>query len=448
MPSLWRALSVVAVASTITLGAQGLAAAASPTTKRVSISSSEAQGSKESDQAAISANSRFVAFVSAAREFGAGRLRNPQLWVRDRQKGTTRLISRSSNGVVGNQYSYDPSVSANGRYVAFASWASNLMGPGKDTNGWQDVFIQDTWSSPPTMRKVSGFGTTLQGDGHSYLPSVSADGRYVAFYSFATNLVAGDTNGRADVFVRDLVANTISRVNVSTSGEQAQTAGEFDVEGTPAISADGRHVAFVSAANNLVADDTNDTTDIFVRDRVASTTSRVSVSTAGTQTSLDGVSYAPSISADGRYVAFHSFATNLVSDDTNGFTSDVFVRDRQASATTRVSVSSTGGEGSGDSFAASISADGRYVAFASMAPELVPNDTNDFPDVFIRDLLNGTTTRVSVSSSGVQGNAGSGEPSISANGRYVAFASTAWTLIPHDTNGWTDVFVRDRGPVA
>jgi Tol biopolymer transport system component len=269
--------------------------------------------------------------------------------------------------------------------------------------------------------------------------SISADGRYVAFWSYASNLVPGDTNGYPDVFVRDQQAGQTTRVSVSSAGTQANSNS-----GSGSISADGRYVAFDSDASNLVPGDTNGMWDVFVHDRQTGQTTRVSLASDGTQGNSG--SRGPSISADGRYVAFWSYASNLVPGDTNG-KRDVFVHDRQTGQTTRFSVASDGTQGNGDSRGPSISADGRYLAFTSEASTLVPGDTSGGWDVFLHDRQTGQTTRVSVASDGTQGNGDSGfygaPSSISADGRYVAFVSYASNLVPGDTNGCEDVFVHD-----
>ncbi|MEG3973280.1 calcium-binding protein, partial [Microcoleus sp. herbarium8] len=232
---------------------------------------------------------------------------------------------------------------------------------------------------------------------------------------------------------------TITRVSVDSAGNQAN-----DLSLIPSISADGRFVAFSSRASNLVSGDTNNSDDIFVRDLSTNTTTRVSVDSAGNQTI--GGSGSPSISADGRFVGFISFASNLVPGDTNN-RSDIFVRDLSTNTTTRVSVDSAGNQGNGGFllgfFIPSISANGRFVAFTSFIPNLVPGDTNDGSDIFVRDLSTNTTTRVSVSGASNPGNGDSFNPSISADGRFVAFASFASNLVPGDTNFSNDIFVRD-----
>jgi len=419
--------------------AAGATGSGAPSTTRVSVSSTGVQGNDESRNTptAISADGRYVAFYSFASTLVPGDTNGrSDVFVRDRVTGTTSRVSVSSSGGQGNKESFSPAISADGRYVAFHSRATNLA-PG-DTNGTDDVFVRDRVTDTTTRVSVSSGGA--QGNGSSSGPAISPDGRYVAFISEASNLAPGDTNGWDDVFVRDRVTDTTTRVSVSSSGDQGNG---FDFE--VAISSDGRYVAFGSDATNLVPRDTNGARDVFVRDRVAGTTTRVSVSSSGGQ-SNDESSY-PAISADGRHVAFQSFAGNLVPGDTNG-TTDVFVRDRVTGTTSRVSLNSSGGQGNGSSGGPAISPDGRYVAFASLASNLVPGDTNGTTDVFVRDRVTGTTSRVSVSSSGGQGNDLSYAPAISADVRYVAFSSDASNLVPGDTNGARDVFVRDRGELT
>jgi Tol biopolymer transport system component len=285
-------------------------------------------------------------------------------------------VSVRSNGDQANGASSSPSISADGRYVVFTSDATNLV-PG-DTNGVGGVFVRDRSTGTTSMVSLRSDGD--QSNAGGYDPSISADGRYVVFTSLATNLVPGDTNGKADVFVHDRSTGTTSRVSVRSNGDQANNRRSDE----PSISADGRYVAFVSGAANLVRGDTNGKADVFVHDRQTGTTSRVSVRSNGDQ--VNWPSLDPSISAHGRYVAFRSGAANLVPGDTNG-KADVFVHDRQTGTTRRVSVRSNGDQANGYSHAPSISADGRYVAFHSYATNLVSSDTNGMPDVFVSGPL-------------------------------------------------------------
>lgn len=354
--------------------------------------------------------------------------------------GTTERVSVGRSGVQGNggSGSERPSaISADGRFVAFFSTATNLV-PG-DTNGHEDVFVRDRLLG--TTERVSVGPSSVQSNGESFgWLAISGDGRYVAFDSDASNLVLGDTNDLEDVFVHDRRTGTTERVSVG----QGAVEGNGGSYGS-AISADGRFVAFLSFANNFVPGDTNDTSDVFVRDRRTGTTERVNVGPNGIQGNEYGFSESPSISADGRFVAFVSWASNLVPRDTNE-DPDVFVRDRQTRQTERVSVGAGGIQGYGMCYYTSISADGRFVAFESASGNLVPGDTNGLVDVFVRDRLRGTTERVSVGPNGVQsdGDEVSQHPVISPGGRYVGFTSNATSLVPGDHNHTLDVFIRDR----
>ena len=405
-------------------------------TTRVSVDSNGTQGNNNSYFASsISADGRYVAFASLASNLVSGDTNAvADVFVQDLLTGTTTRVSVDSSGAQANGESDSPSISGDGRYVAFRSIASNLVSG--DTNGTYDIFVRDLQTGTTTRVSVDSSGT--QGHNHSHDPSISADGRHIAFQSYASNLVSGDTNGTSDIFVRDLQTGTISRVSVDSNETQGN-----GFSSAPSISADGRYVAFHSAASNLVAGDTNGDDDIFVRDVLTGVTTRVSLGSNGMQG--DSYSAHPSISLDGRYVAFQSPASNLVAGDTNG-SHDVFVRDLLTGETTRVSVDSNGTQGNEFSGVPSISADGRFVAFYSTASNLVASDTNGDDDIFVRDVLTGITTRVSVNSNGTQANDDSMFPSINADGQYVAFFSWASDLVSDDTNGQSDIFVHYLPP--
>jgi len=276
----------------------------------------------------------------------------------------------------------------------------------------------------------------VQGDEDSSSASLSANGRLVAFDSDATNLVDNDTFVLTDVFVHDRDTGITELVSINSDGIQANHLS-FD----PVISADGNAVAFVSSATNLVSDDLNETWDIFVHDRTARITERVSVSSSGVE--ADRESAHPSISADGRFVVFESQATNLVPNDRNQ-RSDIFVRDRLTGFTERVSIGNSGAEANSSSYFPSISADGLTVAFQSAASNLVADDKNNSDDVFVYDRATKMTERVSLSSAGAEADASSSDGAISANGSVVVFVSKARNLIPADTNRADDTFVHDR----
>jgi Tol biopolymer transport system component len=347
----------------------------------------------------------------------------------------TELVSVNSTGDSGNDRSFIPSISASGRYVAFDSDASDLVPD--DTNHVRDVFVRDMSTGETQRVSVSSAG--VQGDRRSLSGSISADGRFVAFGSGARHLVPGDV-GKPDIFVRDLATQTTQRISLSSAGAPGNS-GSF----SPSISASGRFVAFFSYASNLVSGDTNNAPDIFVRDLERHRTVRVTLGSKGIQAKRSFLGpRSPSISADGRYVAFSTDATNLVPHDTNGVY-DVFVRDLKIGRTRRVSVNWRGRQGDAGSsnlYGPSISADGRFVAFDSFA-HLTPGDRDLGDDIFVRDLRTHRTKLVSASSSGAKGNRSSTEPSISPRGRFVAFMSAANNLVPGDTNAHTDVFVHD-----
>ena len=351
---------------------------------------------------------------------------------------TTSLAAASNSAGPRTSFSFRPWISGDGRLVAFDSDNPNLV-PG-DTNRARDVFVYDRDNG--TVELVSKGPGGRQANGDSQRPTLSNDGRYVAFWSAADNLVDGDTNGVTDCFVHDRQTHTTIRVDVGSNDAQAN--GEC---ARPVISGDGKMVAFESAASNLEkpnvlgkSTDTNKARDVFVRDLGAGTTTRVSVTSDGKQGM--GESVRPSISADGRFVAFQSDAA-LQADDTNKKT-DVYLHDMGTGETTRVSIGPGGVEGNAGSFSPSLSADGHLVAFWSNSSDLVADDTNRTGDVFVFDRTDGSTTRVSVAENGTQGDGMSSDPSISPDGRYVTFWSAATNLVPDDTNGKRDIFLVDR----
>jgi Tol biopolymer transport system component len=473
-----------------------IAATAAGFPKIVSVSTAGIQGNGDSAETSISGAGRFVAFGSFADNLVAGDTNGHyDVFLRDTCQTasgpvsgctpSTIRVSVATDGTQANSSSFSPSISADGRYVAFDSNATNLVAG--DTNNASDIFVRDTCvgapsGCTPSTTRVSVATDGTQGNGDSSQPSISADGRFVAFASGAGNLIPGGTAVGPLVFLRDTCAGAASGctpsttlVSVATDGTQANSSSE-----QPAISADGRYVAFGSAATNLVANDTNQGFDVFVRDTCQSSsgpvsgctpsTIRVSVASDGTQGDADSSS--PSISADGRYVAFGSAATNLVANDTNQ-SFDVFVRDTCAGvpvgtaslctpSTIRASVATDGTQASSSTVGSvqpSISADGRFVAFDSLADNLVAGDTNGSVDVFVRDTCGSSggpvagctpsTIRVSVASDGTQGNSHSGDAvtglgaalGTSADGHFVTFASYASNLVANDTNGAEDVFL-------
>jgi Tol biopolymer transport system component len=342
----------------------------------------------------------------------------------------TQRISETS-GTEANAASFSAHPSLLGNYVAFDSAASNLVSG--DTNGAADVFV---WDRGRRIECVSVSSAGQPGNMQSLQPAISEDGDFVAFMSNASNLVPKDTNNLGDVFLRDRYAGVTVVVSVDIGGRVAN-----GISAAPAVSRRGAFVAFDSNATNLVAGDTNGFHDVFVRSMAQAATERVSVASSGQQG--NGTARFPSISSNGRWVVFESSSSNLVAGDTNGKT-DIFLHDRTTMITERISVSSTGAEGNDHSSSTtSVDRSGRYVVFTSMASNLVPGDTNAAADVFIRDRSAGTTTRVSVDSNGAQGNGHSALGTISATGDRVGFQSDASNLVLADTNGSTDIFLKD-----
>ena len=345
------------------------------------------------------------------------------------------MVSRNAMGEPGTGGSSQPSISRNGRWAVFASFARNLVDD--DSNFRQDVFKRDVFTGE--IRRMSVFSNGSQvTDGASWDPSVSAEGARVAFVSESDQLSALDSNGEPDIYVRiEGLTNSTALVSVNNSFQVGD-----GISDEPSISPDGFTVAFRSKATNLVTGDTNAHPDIYVRDLQNNSTTRVSVASGGVEAS--GPSFEPAQANNGR-TAFTSFATNLVSNDTNTV-SDIFLYEENSSlqVTRRVSISTSGEEANGPSSTPAISPDGRFIVFMSDASNLVPGDTNGVTDIFLHDVLLATTERVSISTDGIQGNGVSRFPAVSDDGRYITFDSLADNLVPNDTNGLRDVFRHDR----
>jgi Tol biopolymer transport system component len=354
---------------------------------------------------------------------------------------TTVLLSADEHGGKGSglDATYPPAPARDASHVAFASAATNLV-PG-DGNGKSDIFVHDLDPGSGTWRtsRVTVGAAGQDADGDSFDPAISADGRYVAFASDAGNLVADDRNRTTDVFLWDREGQGPDRIVRLSTGSLGGDGNSYSWE--PSISADGSVVSFLSEASNLVPGDGNGVADVFVRDRTAEPSLTELVS-GGPSGASDGGAWQQVLSADGGTVAFASDAANLVPGDGNR-SSDVFVHDRSTGRTTLESRASDGSPGDDWSFFPSLSADGGVVAFDSVASNLA-RDSGKRPDVFVRDRGTGQTTPVSVSPTGATGNSPSYAPSLSADGRSVAFDSSATNLVAGDANGYgSDVFVRD-----
>jgi tricorn protease-like protein len=398
-------------------------------TLRVSTDAAGVQGNKHSTNAQFSADGRTVVFQSDANNLVAGDSNGSyDVFVKDLQSGAIQRVSTDAGGVQGNYGSSNAQFSADARTVVFESGASNLVAG--DSNGARDVFVKDLQSG--AIQRVSTDAAGAQGNGASSKAQFSADGRTVVFESYASNLVNGDSNGANDIFVKNLQSGAIQRVSSDAAGVQGNY-GSSNAQ----FSADARYVVFESAASNLVAGDSNFGSDIFVKDLQSGAIQRVSTDPAGVQG--NGQSSNARFSADGRTVVFESSASNLVAGDSNGVT-DVFVKDLQSGASRRVSSDAAGVQGNSSSTNAQISTDGRYVVFESYASNLVAGDSNGVTDVFVKDLQSGAIRRVSSDAAGVQGNNTSWYAQFSADGRYVVFGSSASNLVASDSNGAGDIF--------
>lgn len=396
---------------------------------RVSVASDGTEGDGQSYYAAISADGQHVVFDSDATTLVANDSNGQRdIFVHDRATHQTILISVASDSTLSNGFSEFATLSGDGQIVVYHSDATNLVSD--DTNGVRDVFAYNRATGMTTRLSIAVDGTG--GNAPSSRPVVSADGRIVAFYSDASNLISDDTNGATDIFVYDLVTSVITRVSVASDGIQGN-GNSFN----PSLSDDGTLIAFGSEATNLVADDTNSVSDVFFHNRSTGETTRLSV-VEGVEG--DGDSRIPILSGDGSVVTFISEATTLVSGDNNQV-ADIFVYERASDRLTRVSVVTDGKESNGDSLKPAISGDGRMIAFYSFASNLVADDTNDATDIFVHDRDSGTTRRISLSAMGVQGDRYSFDPAISADGHIVAFNSDSTTFVSGDTNNLYDIFL-------
>ena len=416
----------------LTLGALP-AGAQDGLTSMVSVSSDGVLGNTFSSYSDVSANGRVATFMGEADNFVPGDVNGvDDIFAYDRQTGVIELVSLSTQGVQADARCRYPSLSADGRYVAYASLASTLAA---GTTGTDLVHVYRTDRVTDTTIRVSVNTAGQIADHYSTRPRISLDGRYITYISQAFNLSPADTNAFVDVYVHDVDTGTTFLASRDSSGVVGNGTS-ID----PDISADGRWIVFRSVSTNLDPSDGNTIADIYRHDQQTGQTIRISVSSAGVGTNGDCA--IPSISADGNLIAFTSSGSNLVPNDTNGL-DDVFVRDLAAGTTTRVSVGTGGIQGDGSAGLCNISEDGRWVTFSSRSTNLVPGDTNGVRDVFLHDLLTGTTTLVSKDSLGAIGNGDCSRPRISGDGQVVVFSSVGDDLVPGDTNGFEDVFVHD-----
>ncbi len=456
----------------------GIATGRSQIQRRVSVASSGAEGTHDSSQPSLSNNGRLVAFMSAADNFDPrdapspppGNINGFDVFVRDLRTETTEPVSLAfTKAGFGNRDSFGPSISGDGRSVVFESAASDLVEG--DTNDRRDVFVHLLHRHETLLVSVGSGPETAatRGNGHSHVREmaktrrpntvVTDDGNLVVFESEADNLVFWDTNDHIDVFVRDLFHRETRLVSVPSTPSALQADG---ASFNPAISGDGRYVAFSSDATNLVAGDTNASPDVFVHDLTTGQTTRVDVASDGTQASFNEGGcgthgcHAESISLsdDGTSIAFDSFADNLAPGDMQD-EDDVFVHDQLTHATALVNVGVDGQIGAAPvahqaRFQSAMSGNGRFVAFESDRVGLVDDDDNGVVDVYVRDRRGHTTIGVSVAAARAEKcptlNSGgcSGQPAIDGTGRSVAYLSSASNFVKGDTNKSTDIFLSAR----
>lgn len=404
--------------------------------ERISLDSNENQGTGASwvpqSTRVVSTDGRFVVFSSDAADLVADDTNGvSDVFLRDRVLGTTVRISvNKDNGGDASGESHTPSINSSGRFIAFASLADDLVEG--DDNAYLDVYVYDRITD--TMIRASVADTIGEPNGDSKDPFINGDGRYVTFSSSATNLVPEGANTNVDIYVRDLFLGETTKVSVRPGGVYT-TANSWN----PAISADGRNVAFTSGDDGLVPGDITGPQDVFVRNLDTWAIERVSVSTAGGESNeRNGVA---ATSSDGGVVAWWSRADNLVDGDDN-VQDDIFVRDRVAGTTTRVNISSAGEQAiGGGSWHVTVTDDGRFVVFLSDAGNLVDDDLNGYGDVFSHDRRTGITRRHSLTPSGVGGDSYSRCPSVTPDGKYIAFESLASDFVTDDDNLAQDVFL-------
>ena len=422
----------VMVAALAVVGAAAMPGVASAGAKTILVSKSSAgpKGDGPSDEPSISATGRYVAFDSQAGNLVPDDTNGTRdCFVRDLAAGTTERVSISAGGQEANAECFGPVISQSGRFVAFRSGATNLGG---STNGLWQIYLRDRRTGATTLvsQRVDGGDG---GDGQSEDPAISGDGRFVVYQSVATNLVPGDTNNQLDVFLYDRVTGITQRVSSESNGGEANGASK-----DPAISANGRFIVFDSVATNLVKGDTNKRSDVFIHDRVSGKTTRVSVRSNGGQ--ANGPSRNAVVSGTGRFVAYESRATNLVPADRSS-DNDVFVYDRSKKRVTEISVNSAEQQARGGySSDPTISNNGRWVAFESTAANLVKGDTNKRRDSFLRDRAKGTTIILSKRANGKIAAGEGDDPFISGNGRFVAFESTAPKMVAADNDTLEDIY--------
>jgi Tol biopolymer transport system component len=404
--------------------------------ERVSIATDGTEGNLYSFEAAATPNGKIVVFGSYASNLVTGDTNGASdIFLRDRKAGTTTRLSVDADGNEGNGSSYDPCISANGRWVLFYSNASNLV-PG-DENNRDDVFLLDRKTGELRMVSLAEDGTP--GDGYSYIygSSLSANGRYAAIYSQASTLVEGDDNGQYDVFFLDLKTGAVTLLSAAGDG----TPGDDDSD-DPSMSPNGRYVVFYSASTNLLPGLNNGESQIYEWDRKHGVLYHASPADGGGP--AGNSCYDPVVSQNGDRVVFYSYATDLVPDaDTNG-DADEFLYDFRTGTMTRLSEDADGATLAGSAYEASISQSGNLVVFYT-SQALLPEDDNGAYSAYAYDVKSGTLRLLSKNADGVTGDADAYvfATSLTPSGRWMALSDLSSNLVADDTNGQYDVFLVD-----
>ena len=441
---------MLAVAS---LGKTAVSAAPNVLLRRIPTGLNSIEADNHSGSPQISADGRYIIFQSDASNLVPNDTNNAlDAFVYDRETGSVERVSLTAGGTEVSLgvccFEQGVDISGDGRYVVFQS-GSDEMDDTAGQNTWTDIFLRDRQTGTVTQVTHAFDGTAT--NENTYYPAISADGGHIVFQSDASNLTANDTNNETDVFVYSAAAQTISLISVAADGGSGNGRSNTTYGGS--ISGDGRFVIFYSRASNLVANDTNINSDVFVRDRDADedgifdetgpgemSTQMVSVTPGGEAGA--GFSYSPFITGNGRYVLFASTAPDLVIDD-NNMTMDVFMRDMLTGITEIVSLKTDGSQGDGGSSNSAASDDGRFILFQSTA-QLINGEPNLFQDIYLRDRQTGTTTLISIGES--RANLSSLLPSLSADGRTAVFQSFAFNLVANDTNNVSDLFLYNIDP--
>ena len=404
----------------------------SPITALVSKDSNAVVGNDVSAQSAIDAVGRYIVFESEATNLASAftTLNRRHIYRKDTVSGEVVLVSSDAAGLEANNDSASPRVSDDGRYVVFESLATNLSSIA--TGGTLQIYLKDlTDGSVDLVSSVAG----IVANNSSENPDVSTDGRYVVFESLATNLTALDTVGASQIYRKDMSNATIAMISQNTT----QSAGGSGDSNRPSMSADAQYIVFDSiAGSSIVADATTIRSVYWVDMMNPNATELISVDSNEIQG--NGSSTNASISDDGNFVAFESEATNLVASGT--VLSDIYRRDRSAGETLLVSTADGSTSGNNNSVGASISGDGRFVAFVSAATNLVTETSLGLDDIFVRNFSTMpavSLNKINLTQSGAEATDNSANASISANGRYVSFDSP-FNYDISDTNTINDVY--------